>query len=80
MKLVKGTVFEFDSISIDSDHVHFFVGARIKYFPSKVMKIMKSITTKRTLREYSKLKHSYEIMNCVVILESTLEPRLWHNL
>ncbi len=52
MELVKGTVFEFDSIDGDVEHVHFFVDAGTKYFPSKVMRIMKSIIPRKTFREY----------------------------
>jgi putative transposase len=52
----KGTVFEFDSIGSDDDNVNFFVGAGTKYFPSKLMQIMKSITTRRTFREYFEIK------------------------
>jgi len=33
--------FEFDAIDNYGDHVHLFVGAEPKYFPSKVMQIIK---------------------------------------
>ena len=38
--------FEFDAIGSDGDHVHLFVGAEPKYFPSKIMQIIKSITAR----------------------------------
>ena len=48
--------FEFDTIGIDVDHVHLFVGAEPKYSPSKVMQIIKSITAKQIFKQYPEIK------------------------
>jgi hypothetical protein len=80
MKLVRGTVFELDSIGSDGDHAHFFIGAGTKYFPSKVMQIMKNITTRRTFREYSEIETQLWDYELSIDIESTLELGLWHNL
>jgi putative transposase len=48
--------FELDAIGCDGDHVHFFVGAELKYFPSRVMQILKSITARKIFKEYPEIK------------------------
>ena len=48
--------FEFDAIGSDGDHVHLFVGAEPKYFPSKVMQIIKSITARQTFKQHPDIK------------------------
>ena len=67
-------------IGSDGDHAHFFIGAGTKYFPSKVMQIMKSITTRRTFREYSEIETQLWDYELSIDMESTLELELWHNL
>ena len=48
--------FEFDAIGSDGDHVHLFVGAEPRYFPSKVMQILKSITARQIFKDYPEIK------------------------
>lgn len=48
--------FEFDAIGSDGDHVHLFVGAELKYSPSKIMQIIKSITARQIFKQYPEIK------------------------
>jgi putative transposase len=44
--------FEFDTIGCYGDHEHLFVGAEPKNSPSRVMQILKSITSRKIFKEY----------------------------
>ena len=44
--------FKVDAIGTDGNHVHLFVGAELKYSPSKVMQIIKSITVEQIFKQY----------------------------
>ena len=55
-EIVERYCFEFDAIGTDGDHVHLFVGAEPKYSSSKVMQILKSITTRQIFKEYPEIK------------------------
>ncbi len=48
--------FQFDTIGTDGDHVHLFVGAEPKYALSKVMQIIKSITTKQMFKAFPEIR------------------------
>lgn len=44
-----------------------------KYFPLRVMNIMKSITANKIFKEHSEVKNIYYVVNCG-IMEVILEP------
>ena len=48
--------FEFDAIGTDGDHVHIFVGAVPKYSPSRIMKIIKSISAKQMFKTFPEIR------------------------
>ena len=48
--------FEFDAIGCDGDHIHLFVGAEPKHSPSRVMQIIKSITTRNIFKEFPEIR------------------------
>ena len=64
--------FKFDAIGCDGDHVHLFVGAKPKNSPSRVMQIVKSITSRKIFKEYLKIENSFGVGNFGV-MEDTLE-------
>ena len=72
IEISERTVFEFDAIGSDGDHVHLFVGAEPKYSPSKVMQTIKSITARQIFNNTLKPKNSFGVVNFGVI-EVTLE-------
>jgi len=49
--LVKDTFFEFDSIGNDGDYVHLLVCDESKYFPARMMQIVKKYYTKKIFKE-----------------------------
>ena len=51
--------FEFDAIGTDGDHVHIFVGAALRYAPSRIMQIIKSITVKNIFKKYPDIIKRY---------------------
>ncbi|MDW7777100.1 MAG: transposase [Methanosarcinales archaeon] len=50
--------FKFDAIGTDGDHVHIFVGAALRYAPSNIMQIIKSITAKKHLENTLRLRNN----------------------
>jgi putative transposase len=48
--------FDMEKMGTDSDHVHLFVGAAPKYAPSRVMQILKSISTREMFKSFPELK------------------------
>ena len=48
--------FDFDAIGTDGDHVHIFVGAAPRYSPSRVMQIVKSITTREFFKKFPEVR------------------------
>ena len=48
--------FEFDAMGCDGDHVHLFVGAEPKHSPSRVMQIIKSITSRNIFKEFPEIR------------------------
>jgi len=51
--------FEFDAIGCNGDHIHIFVGAEPKPFPSKVMQVIRSMTARRSSMNPLKLKKTF---------------------
>ena len=49
-------IFEFNAIGCDGYHVHLFVGAEPKYFPSRVMQIIKDIIARKIFKECLEIK------------------------
>lgn len=58
--------FNLDAIYTDDDHINFLVGVDPKFYPSKVMRLQKCITAKKSLKKYHEIKKqilSYELLN-----------------
>jgi putative transposase len=48
--------FEIEELGSDGDHVHMLVSAPPRYFPSRVMNIIKSITARLMFKQFPDLK------------------------
>lgn len=59
----------FDAIVTDGDNVHVFVGSEPKYSPSRLMQIIKSVTARKIFKQYLKIKNSYGVMKCGVMVD-----------
>ena len=56
LKLVQNTVFEFDAIDIDDDHLHLFACAEPKDSPPRVKQIIKNMTARKMFNNTLKSK------------------------
>ena len=48
--------FTFETVGIDEDHVHMLVQAALRYSPSNVIQIIKSITAKQLFKNFPEIK------------------------
>ena len=48
--------FEIDTIGIQEDHVHIFMGAPPRYSPADLVQIMKSISAREVFKKFPKLR------------------------
>jgi len=51
--------WEEDSLGIDSDHVHFFLGAAPRWSPATIANRLRSETGKRLFREFPELRQQF---------------------
>jgi REP element-mobilizing transposase RayT len=51
----------FDTIGTDGDHLHVFVGGPLRYSPSKIMQIIKSILAREILNDILKSRSSFGV-------------------
>ena len=48
--------FKFDAIGVEEDHFHAVLGAAPRYSPSRIMQIIKSITSKKVFEDFPDIK------------------------
>ena len=48
--------FLFDAIGVEEDHFHVVLGAAPRHSPSKIMRIIKSISAKKIFEDYPEIK------------------------
>ena len=57
LEIEKRFEIEFLEIGTDQDHVHFFVQSVPSYSPSKIVRVIKSITAREIFRQVTTVKH-----------------------
>ena len=55
-KIAQEYEFEIETMGIQEDHVHVFIGAPPRYSPAEIVQIMKSISAREVFKKFPKLR------------------------